>query len=188
VSNGTPHSLARIALRWMVRECFLTNSGIRFKSADLGDIGLDPASLYPNVQRRLPPHSTANAIIEPPLKDPTKRRYYPADVKHKSEEDHELLDALSPIYDQLEGDSGGFWWILEKLPLTHEVQKGDKLEAHRCMNDSQGRIILGQKKRIIKVHRSVKMRMEARHNDETSYKPKASFETALSHENICWVD
>jgi hypothetical protein len=38
----------------------------------------------------------------------------------KSEEHEELLDALSPLYDQL--DLSKAWWILEILPLRHLVQ------------------------------------------------------------------
>ena len=41
------HSLARIPLRWMVRECFRTGTGIRFHSELLKDIGMDPATLWP---------------------------------------------------------------------------------------------------------------------------------------------
>ena len=186
MANGTPNSLARIALRWMVRECFSTDSGIMFMSAGLGDIGLDPTTVYPKVQQRPPPRSAAKATIQPPLKDPTKP--YPVDLvkPYKPEEDHELLDALSPIYDQLES---WFWKFLEQLPLMHEVQTSDdKLEEHRCRHNGKGRIILRQTESKVQIHRSVAMRMEAHHEDGTSYKPKASFETALSHGKVEWID
>ncbi|KAG6842903.1 hypothetical protein H0H93_002918, partial [Arthromyces matolae] len=52
VANGTPHTLARIPLRWMIRECFKAETGIMFKSEALKTIGLDPATLYPYVQKR----------------------------------------------------------------------------------------------------------------------------------------
>lgn len=44
VENGTRNSLARIPLRWMIRECFRVNSGIQFYRETFKDIGLDPAT------------------------------------------------------------------------------------------------------------------------------------------------
>ncbi len=46
--DSEKHSLARIPLRWMIREVFRTNTGIRFHAELLKDIGLDPASLWPH--------------------------------------------------------------------------------------------------------------------------------------------
>ncbi|KAI0370474.1 hypothetical protein BV20DRAFT_1035927 [Pilatotrama ljubarskyi] len=50
VPDAMSHSLARIPLRWMIRECFRTNTGIRFHGELLKEIGLDPATLWPNPQ------------------------------------------------------------------------------------------------------------------------------------------
>lgn len=47
VPDDTLHSLARIPLRWMIRECFRTRTGIRFHGELLKEIGLDPARLWP---------------------------------------------------------------------------------------------------------------------------------------------
>ncbi|KAI0756454.1 hypothetical protein C8Q80DRAFT_1128679 [Daedaleopsis nitida] len=47
VLDTEKHSLARIPLRWMIRECFRTNTGIRFHAELLKEIGLDPATLWP---------------------------------------------------------------------------------------------------------------------------------------------
>lgn len=52
VSNDTPHNLARIPLRWMIRQCFAANTGIRFHTQLLRNVGLDPATLYPVVRDR----------------------------------------------------------------------------------------------------------------------------------------
>lgn len=52
VANNTPHDLARIPLRWMIRQCFLANTGIRFHTKLLRKVGIDPHSLYPIVQKR----------------------------------------------------------------------------------------------------------------------------------------
>lgn len=48
VSNRTRHSLSRIPLRWMIRECFACDTGIIFDADILRErIGLDTTSLYP---------------------------------------------------------------------------------------------------------------------------------------------
>ncbi|KAH9897658.1 hypothetical protein C8Q73DRAFT_787913 [Cubamyces lactineus] len=47
VPDETHHALARIPLRWMIRECFRTKTGIRFHAELLKNIGLDPATLWP---------------------------------------------------------------------------------------------------------------------------------------------
>jgi len=49
VPNATPNSLARIPFRWMIRQCFLTDSGIMFDSDALVAAGINPAHLYPTV-------------------------------------------------------------------------------------------------------------------------------------------
>ena len=54
VPNDTPNSLARIPLRWMIRQCFLVKTGIQFEAEKLRDIGLEPETLYPRVIQR--PH------------------------------------------------------------------------------------------------------------------------------------
>ncbi|KAI0673866.1 hypothetical protein C8Q78DRAFT_1076827 [Trametes maxima] len=47
VPDETTHALSRIPLRWMIRECFRTRTGIRFHGELLKEIGLDPASVWP---------------------------------------------------------------------------------------------------------------------------------------------
>lgn len=47
VANGQRHSLARIPLRWMIRECFKVNSGIIFDAHMLKhEVGLDIDSIF----------------------------------------------------------------------------------------------------------------------------------------------
>ena len=50
VSNKIHNSLARIPLRWMIRQCFLTHSGIMFDSDALVSAGINPSHLYPTVR------------------------------------------------------------------------------------------------------------------------------------------
>ena len=107
VANDTAHTLARIPLRWMIRECFKTDTGIRFHAELLRRIGLDPFSLHPTVRDRPPP-----MVPEPAHVDSVA-----LPVSQHTEEDHEVRDAISPIYDQLE-IAWMSWWPLELLPTT----------------------------------------------------------------------
>ena len=191
VDNDTSYSLARIPLRWMIRECFKTNTGIMFMSDGLRKLGLDPASLYPDVLSRPPPLPVTQARIQGIPRTPPKNHYAEVDdlVKvYKSEEEHELLDAMSPVYDQLA--MAKFWWILELIPMKQKYQRSSSTNWEKIysMNMGRGRVIPGQKRRKIKIHRSVKMRMDTEHEDGSKYEPRASFKTALSLGNVLWVD
>jgi hypothetical protein len=132
VPNGTRNSLARIPLRWMIRQCFLVNTGIQFHYDSFKDIGLDPNTLSPFVTPRLAALKPSAATVaevkasahsaEPTdatLTDEAQASPKAAST-FKSEEDEELVDALSPIYDQLKLAKA--WWILEILPLRHRAQ------------------------------------------------------------------
>ncbi|CDO73380.1 hypothetical protein BN946_scf185013.g14 [Trametes cinnabarina] len=111
VTDDTPHTLARIPLRWMIRECFKTNTGIRFHGELLKRIGLNPAALHPIVLDRPPPVQPQPEVhlnsIAPP-------------VPQTTEEEHEVRDALSPIYDQL--SLAPYWWALELVKLRMEAK------------------------------------------------------------------
>ncbi|KAG6867256.1 hypothetical protein C0993_005153 [Termitomyces sp. T159_Od127] len=179
VENGTPHTLARIPLRWMIRECFKAKSGIIFISDGLRKVGLDPASLYPCVQKRPPPLPVGSAYIQ---NIPTATQQKVQLSSGVSEEEHELLDALSPIYDQL--SLVPIWWILELVPMRHHYQKSDDSWATTIYpNLGRGRLIPEQKTHVIKVHRSVKQRIEAQYPDGSKYKPKASLDLG----NVEWM-
>lgn len=159
VPNYTRNSLARIPLRWMIRECFKTKSGIKFESEKLRHIGLDPSTLLYDenggIPERPPPAEVNSAKIEKapaPKKQPNilVRAWRgvktflgfgsPAeDTPHvdngppppTTEEEEELKDALSPMYDQLE--LKWIWKVLEYLPLTTRYQdsKNEWITKHR---------------------------------------------------------
>jgi hypothetical protein len=149
VPNDTPNTLARIPLRWMIRECFLANSGIMFESDKLCHLGLDPSTLWDqngHVRVRPGPQPVGSAKIRsaPPtpkkpsvfyrffhsilvilhLASSAEDKPHPEDepvISIPNEEEEELRDALSPMYDQMEINP---WWkILEYLPLTTRYQK-----------------------------------------------------------------
>ncbi|KAI5121318.1 hypothetical protein M0805_003785 [Coniferiporia weirii] len=92
-----------------------------------------------------------------------------------SEEDEELADSLMPVYDQL--SIRWFWWILEVIPFRFRDQKGKREDFFVRANWGNGRKIYGDAKRSgIKVHRSVKTRLEVVDRGGGSvYQPKAWF-------------
>ena len=47
VANATRHSLARISLRWMIRQCFILKTGLLFHKNRFKSIGLDPRHVLP---------------------------------------------------------------------------------------------------------------------------------------------
>ncbi|KAJ7094734.1 hypothetical protein B0H15DRAFT_938288 [Mycena belliarum] len=184
VENEVPHALARISLRWMIRECFKTKSGIMFNSDGLRKIGLDPASLYPLVAPRPLALPAGTACIQA---IPTKTSESSVETERAllgdTEEAHELMDALSPIYDQL--SLKWFWWILEWLPIRQRYQRSDNSWVkYFGWNMGKGRFIPRQKTRGVRVHRSVKTRMEAATDSGGKYEPRAKFDL----ERTTWVD
>lgn len=133
----------------MIRECFKTNTGIMFDAERLKNVGLDAQTLYPFVTPRPPSRSPGSSKI---LKRPKEEKGWrfpwskkpsaapstaaPSEkdrllsrppspfppVASVSEEEEELLDALSPKYDQLKLKP--FWWILEFIPMEYRFQVG----------------------------------------------------------------
>jgi hypothetical protein len=115
----------------MIRQCFLANTGIQFHRESFKEIGLDVNTLYPIVLDR-PPALKASAADAAEASvshtaDPTDGTLIDevqaspiAASTFKSEEDEELSDALSPIYDELKVSRG--WWILEILPMRFSQQ------------------------------------------------------------------
>ena len=140
VKNGTRHSLARIPLRWMIRECFKAHTGIIFDAHMLrNEVGLDinsidkaPKPLSSTGSRLSEPDSTeierfsfTSALSSPfrwvwskvpqirtPGPPPPPKAQHEWEFEGEAEE--ELHDALSPIYDQLEKYT--HWQVMEKLP------------------------------------------------------------------------
>ncbi len=117
----------------MIRECFLAKTGIQFYRESFKGIGLDPTTLYPLVTPQSKPLKPSASTVselrasahkaeatEDTLTDNEVQGSPLAASTFKSEADEELADILSPIYDQLKLAWG--WWILEILPLRHQVQ------------------------------------------------------------------
>lgn len=181
VPNDSRHNIARIPLRWMIRQCFLCNTGIRFHAELLRTVGLDPASLFPAVKPRPPAlappmssHDADYAWVMKHIKEATGDASVPVDgdCPQLSEEEEDLVDALCPIYDQLK--LAPSWWVLEVLPMTQRVQnKENEWEDCLIINMGRGRDVPEHKP--FYVHRSVKTRMEAKGLPVggAAYKPNA---------------
>ncbi|KAJ8584078.1 hypothetical protein M405DRAFT_798490 [Rhizopogon salebrosus TDB-379] len=199
VTNGTRYSLARIPLRWMIRECFRLEIGILFHRDMFKQIGMDPTSLYPHVlprplpvyQSRVPsapgsPDSTVKALMIPRPKvvngDPTVVVYSDGG-DFVNEELEEVSDATSPVYDQLR--DAYMWWALEIIPqpLHYQDDDNDSWIKEYKINMGGGRHVPRQHKVGVKVHRSVKIRMEADGLEGGKYWPKAKLRVEPQ-----WVD
>jgi len=203
VDNGTRYSLARITLRWMIRECFKENTGIIFDTLSFYNVGLDPNMLYPCVLKR-PPYLVERAreqVVEKP-----ETFFWPgwlrsvftsaaaakkkAEAKKASrlspfinEEEEELRDALSPKYDQLK--LARLWWILEILPVSMRYQRSDNETVSKIgINRGKARIIPRQHSSGVNVHRSVQLRMEAQLKDGKKYQPQANLDVNVAS----WID
>ncbi|KAF8812681.1 hypothetical protein BYT27DRAFT_7182384 [Phlegmacium glaucopus] len=200
IENGVKPCLARIPLRWMIRECFKTNSGIIFHTDGMKEIGLDPASLIPSAHPRPPaiaidtsPGSPKVFISEIPKKHvksaatcslmDEKNPTASEEESQQTEEDAEFADSLAPIYDQL--SLKWYWWILELAPMKHRFQaKDNQWKWTFSWNLGSGRYIPRQSSSGVRVHRSVKTRLDAEYEDGKKYWPKSNLEL----ENVTWVD
>ncbi|KAH8825576.1 hypothetical protein DL96DRAFT_1817098 [Flagelloscypha sp. PMI_526] len=173
VPNATRNSLARIPLRWMIRECFKMETGIMFHSELLYGLGIDPETLHPSVADISP--SSSNIPSSAPLSSfvqmtPSRRDrlskhsgtdhqiYNASDFVSEFHETH--ADARSPLYDQLK--EAKYWWLLEMIPQKIRYQRHDDTLARKyAINMGKCRVIPHQQTNGIKVHRSVKLRMES---------------------------
>ncbi|KAJ3836743.1 hypothetical protein EV361DRAFT_951281 [Lentinula raphanica] len=193
VKNDTRNSLARIPLRWMIRECFKADTGIMFHRELLKQVGLDPDALWPHVKERPP-----LANLDEMHNDIASVSVHPSNTQRRntlvedffSEEHEDIKDALSPINDMLKTDPG--WWLLEIMPYKIKYQRTDRGNAdedetcsihaqhqgdsgHSDRADDGGKWAtkilwanLGRARHIpckaqrgVKVHRTVKIRMDA---------------------------
>jgi len=220
VKNDTPHALARIPLRWMIRECFNCDTGLIFDAVMLQQLGLAihvhgksgppvlgtlpkrlhaeprergqssskpslawsivsglwgiatyPVTYVQDVVRKSNSH-TKYARLEskratlPVRSHDAEYRLLPFTgeeaARHEAQEEHN--DALSPLFDQL--TANWVWHILEWIPVRVKKQKAivhkDPTGYMWIWNRGRGRkIYKNEMKEGMKVHRSVKTRLEA---------------------------
>lgn len=177
VRNETRHVLARIPLRWMIRETFRCNTGILYKRDALAETGLDVPSLWPKVKpRQRPVVGPAPSIMElakhKELPALTRRPHalkhftahgnldYPtsagdADLLPEQVEDY--FDSMAPMNDQLVQARG--WWLGEFWPVKIRVQnmRSDDWTKRLTMNLGRYRAVQDVEPMM---HWTVKQRME----------------------------
>lgn len=193
VSNNTPHCLADISLRWMVRQVVLSQCGILFDQDALRRANI-PNSVFTGIGFPVTPPSRSSKLPEIPLlaspfSSPRSKKVElsaddagtrsrsaspapppaPAPVPSPPPPPTlDDLDAVQPYYDQLKAD--WLWWILEILPLTYTYQDG-KGKWHRRIgfHMGRGRHIPNTKPNF---HQTVKTRIE---DTALKYKPAAKW-------------
>ncbi|KAI6102616.1 hypothetical protein EDD17DRAFT_696225 [Pisolithus thermaeus] len=184
VRNGTRHSLSRISLRWMIRECFKARTGILFHGCEFQKIGMDHKTLYPypHVWQRPPPLTSTSTVSLLPHKlggDLSSSDI--EDTGFVSEEHEDLADALADIHDRLKERPA--WWVLEGLPqqIRYQRDEDNAWVTKISINRGEGRHVPRQASGVY-VHRTVKIRMEAEALQE-KYQPKAKLTVKPT-----WVD
>ncbi|THU90421.1 hypothetical protein K435DRAFT_841466 [Dendrothele bispora CBS 962.96] len=133
-------------------------------------------------------HMVKHIIKSPPPRPPKEVMAEDAHFGSLTEEQEDLHDAMSPKYDQLKLSRS--WWLLEYIPMQFRYQRGDNYWVTTfCANRARPRHIPRQDSEGVKVHRTVRMRMETTHEtlkngQHKRYEPKAP----LRPEKIIWVD
>lgn len=120
--SDAENSLSNITLRWMIKECYLSKTGIDFDPDLLLELGLDLTTLENNPQDAKThnyqplPQAPAAATAQ----DTTAMEVVFQFAKDK-------VDAFADKYDQL--SIAPFWWILEIIPMlsTHQTENGSWL-------------------------------------------------------------
>jgi len=186
----------------MIRECFKTDTGIMFIPSGLRNLGMDPSTLYPVVLPRPPPLPASSISVRDAQEGGGQGLSFrslfvrgvgeaAASLPGRSEgvvvteEQHEVLDATSPIYDQLALVPA--WWSLELVPVLQRRQREDDTwEVTHRVNFGRGREVPDQslEQAMVRIHRSVKTRMEA----EGEYVPKADLKDFIRSGRVFWVD
>ncbi|KAG6878487.1 hypothetical protein C0992_008001 [Termitomyces sp. T32_za158] len=137
VRNEVRNSLARIPLRWMVRQCFLLKTGIIFYKEMFKVIGMNPDSVYPVVQSRPPPVTVLSTPHNAEVKylPVIGENHLLVDISDfVSEEEEDLADALSPINDMLR--NAKTWWLLEYIPQKIKYQGDDDNWVNELIENS----------------------------------------------------
>ncbi|KAM6494621.1 Uncharacterized alpha/beta hydrolase domain (DUF2235) domain containing protein [Amanita muscaria] len=154
-------SLSFISLRWMIKECILSETGIMFDLKYLkDDLNFDFDGLISNKTEKQNPIMQDNELKEYQLKarDP-KQAYFdtlPIPMQQPRYSMH-ALDILADIFDQLV--LCWLWWMVEVVPMlyTYQDHHGNWIRRRMC-NFGRGRYIPIYKDKVL-VHRSVETRI-----------------------------
>jgi hypothetical protein len=242
VKNGERNSLARIPLRWMIREAFNTNTDIIFDACMLRhEVGLDmdkdkqtdedicptscPPEPLPPVGKhsaltaprrnehagfslKTIPRAVASTLVSPfswaakklrglCVRDLCDHKNVEARSKRKGrskeEAKEERKDALSPIFDEMKIHP--FWKFFEIVPWIVKRQANEDTDIPWpygwVRNRKKGRVLYKDvMDRGIRVHRSVKTRIEAEPMEGTKkrYRPKIQFTIYGEKRRLSWEE
>ncbi|PSR73063.1 hypothetical protein PHLCEN_2v11085 [Hermanssonia centrifuga] len=142
VPNNTPHNLARIPLRWMIRQCFLAKTGIRFHTSLFPNVGLDPATLYPDVKPR-PQEVYATAELVEDLQNaeaatylmPTSFSVTKATAEVESPTPTANRVSSPPMHDRTDS---GLTLVDGDVPASHTLTKTTTLRETALLTTSAG--------------------------------------------------
>ncbi|KAF8064175.1 hypothetical protein FPV67DRAFT_1420072 [Lyophyllum atratum] len=180
-NNKIQESLSYIPLRWMIKECLLTGTGILFDLQYLRYLGINVQTLADELKDKgldLEALGFTSDVLEQESKTGPERPTIlaphtstqhtlsqPNHLRHARHLSHAIsglrarADIAAKIFDQLV--EARAWWGLEILPMLATYQKADgEWVRKRMRNFGQGRYIPFYEDEI-KVHISVKLRMEA---------------------------
>ncbi|KIM38234.1 hypothetical protein M413DRAFT_30356 [Hebeloma cylindrosporum] len=187
VKNEIRNNLARIPLRWMIRECFKLKTGILFQRNAFKIVGLDHSNLWPKVKPRPAPVTRFSGEPPPPTRPwltmgVNDGHDVPDDFVNEEEED--LADALSDKNDML--NIAKSWWILEYVPQQIRFQKDDDSWVRKLsINRGRGRVVPKQRLEGVRIHRTVQLRMDLYRDGGKPYKPQAKL---VPHIKPTWID
>jgi hypothetical protein len=206
VKNSVKTSLARIPLRWMIRECFRTDTGILFHLDELKTFHLDsntlvdPITLDPRVLPRPEAPALTTLLPEDRCIQPMKckervagpvTRFFArvktklGSIKFLPTRVDDLGTKVSEKHSHLEDvDSEESADLKDSLaPIYDELKLNPLWWVPELFHHGRGRKMNNDK--IVNVHRSVKTRKEARYRNGAKYSLKVNINF---EEGVKWVD
>ncbi|TFK71016.1 hypothetical protein BDN72DRAFT_492334 [Pluteus cervinus] len=156
-------SLSNIALRWMVIECFRSNTGIEFANDELLTLGFKTEVMTKDYQWKQWDSSNVKDQKMDKILENFEARHGVEDGKLQALQPwvkKDDTDLAAKIYDQMVISTGRLWWFIENIPtmILFRTHLGWLITRER--NRGRGRYLpvgLGEEK--ILVHVSVLQRM-----------------------------
>ncbi|KDQ62719.1 hypothetical protein JAAARDRAFT_171302 [Jaapia argillacea MUCL 33604] len=168
VADGTPHSLADITLRWMIREIQASQCGVLFDASALKRLNIPEFGVRVPME---PSTSSEPQQLQLGVTDKNEVKLNnPASTVASDDKDGELnkVDALEPMHDELGLKGNWAWWLLEIIPTNYTWQDA-KGVWHKtwCFH-------LGRGRQICAPHPNFHITVQERMQDKAlKYSPKA---------------
>ena len=128
-----PTSLSYIPLRWMIKECYLAKTGLKFDVDALTEIGLNSTKLEENpedIDAGEHGGQPTTPQVAQDQENPAPQITSETHIQWKKD----TVDAVAIIYDQL--TLVFFWWFLEIIPMLtlRHTKNGLWLRERRWVN------------------------------------------------------